>query len=226
MCFSTQASFAAGTILTIAGAATLTKVRERSQIPFALIPLIFAIQQFTEGFVWMSLLHPNSSKYAHLPMYLFLIIAQVVWPVWVPLSIWFIEQDKKRKKIMALLVVTGIIFSVNIIYVMLHYPTQAEIRHLHIHYGQKVPQMLIRTGALFYFLATVVAPFISRDRHMQLLGLIILVSFLVSKLFFADNVVSVWCFFAAILSVIIYFILAHRSKSYLCVNESETHSFS
>jgi len=42
------------------------------------------------------------------------------------------------------------------------------------------------------------------------MGVLVLLSYLVTKLFFEDYVLSVWCFFAAIISVMIYFILADR----------------
>ena len=45
MCFSAQASFTAGTVLLIVGAATVRRARARSELPYACIPLLFGIQQ-------------------------------------------------------------------------------------------------------------------------------------------------------------------------------------
>lgn len=59
MCFSTTASFVAGTFLTVIGVASVKKVKGPGQLMFAVIPLVFAVQQFSEGFVWMSLLNSN-----------------------------------------------------------------------------------------------------------------------------------------------------------------------
>jgi hypothetical protein len=44
MCFSATASFVAGTTLSTIGVVTITKVKQRSELPFALIPLLFGIQ--------------------------------------------------------------------------------------------------------------------------------------------------------------------------------------
>ena len=59
MCFSASASFGAGIVLSSIGIATITKTQSRSQLSLAFIPLIFAVQQFSEGFLWLSLLHPG-----------------------------------------------------------------------------------------------------------------------------------------------------------------------
>lgn len=207
MCFSTEASFGAGAILTVVGIATITKIQNRSQIPFAIIPMIFAFQQFTEGFVWRSLLDPNYLVHPQIPIYIFLIIAQIVWPFWIPFSVWCIEKDKDRKKILSVFIGVGVVFSLYIFFLMINHPPHAEIRHLHIRYVQEHSPILIIIGGVCYFMATVVTLFIPKDRKIKILGIIILTSFLISKLFFADNVVSVWCLFAAMMSFIIYFII-------------------
>ena len=54
MCFSATASFGASTILMGAGIVTLKMVKDPKQIMFASIPILFSIQQFTEGFVWLT----------------------------------------------------------------------------------------------------------------------------------------------------------------------------
>ena len=49
MCFSATASFISGTALCAIGVATLKQTKASAEIPFALIPLLFGIQQLTEG---------------------------------------------------------------------------------------------------------------------------------------------------------------------------------
>lgn len=54
MCFSAAASFIAGVSLTTIGVVTLKKARNRAEIPFASIPLLFGIQQLIEGTLWLA----------------------------------------------------------------------------------------------------------------------------------------------------------------------------
>ena len=59
MCFSPEASFAGGLIISSIGIATVTKVYKSSQLLFAAIPLFFGIQQFIEGALWLTIPNPD-----------------------------------------------------------------------------------------------------------------------------------------------------------------------
>ena len=54
MCFSASASFVAGVSLTAIGVATVRKAEGPAERPFAMIPLLFGIQQLTEGVIWLT----------------------------------------------------------------------------------------------------------------------------------------------------------------------------
>src|SRR6188768_3673276 len=62
----------------------------------ASIPLIFAVQQFTEGFLWLSLTSPRFAGLQSVATIVFLFFAQVVWPVWVPYAILKLEPKENR----------------------------------------------------------------------------------------------------------------------------------
>jgi hypothetical protein len=55
MCFSATASFTAGATLSALGIATLTQIRSRRELLLGSFPLLFAIQQFIEGLVWLTI---------------------------------------------------------------------------------------------------------------------------------------------------------------------------
>lgn len=206
MCFSASASFGASAVLAVAGFASIKKVQTRSQLMFACIPLVFSIQQFTEGFVWISMTAENS-EWRPIPMYIFLVFAQVIWPTWVPLSILLFEKDVARKKILQVIFCLGLMLSCYLAYCLVLYDVSASIRSHHIHYDLDFPVQYIPILSLFYFIPTIVPPFISSVKKMSLLGLLNFASFLVTKLFFGDFIISVWCFFAALISGVVYLIL-------------------
>ena len=54
MCFSATASLTAGTFLLGVGVMTTRMARTGGDRVYAAIPLLFAIQQLTEGVVWLS----------------------------------------------------------------------------------------------------------------------------------------------------------------------------
>src|ERR1700740_364195 len=55
MCFSATANFVGSAALGAVGAVTLTRVKHRRELLFAALPILFAIHQFIEGFVWLGL---------------------------------------------------------------------------------------------------------------------------------------------------------------------------
>ncbi len=208
MCFSATASFAAGVVLSAAGVATQRKARKPSQRLFAAIPLLFGFQQFTEGVLWITLRSGGHDWLQNAATYIFLITALVILPVMIPLSMWFMEEVKKRKKILAGLMVTGVILSLFYAFCLISYNVTPRINGFHIQYIDEFPQTLAWIASLFYPAATVAPLFASSVRRMWLLGILIAVAWLVTGIFFKGYLISVWCFFAALISVLIYWILS------------------
>ncbi|MBA3705806.1 MAG: hypothetical protein H0W84_07860 [Bacteroidetes bacterium] len=215
MCFSAVASFSASIVLGVIGVVAVKKVTLPSQLAFACMPLLFSFQQFIEGILWLSLSNKEFSFLEPISTYLFLIIAQIIWPTWVPLSIMFLEKDVKRKKALYIILGVGIILSTYLTFCFLFYNVLAEISNNHIEYKLDFPHskhLLWLTG-LFYFIPTVVSTFISSVKRMQILGMTILVSCVLTRLFTLKYFISLWCFFAAIISVLILLIMIKLQKS-------------
>ena len=212
MCFSVEASFGAGIVLSVIGVASIKKVQSPSQIAFASIPLIFSVQQITEGFLWLALSNPVYASLQQVTTYTFLFLAQIVWPLWVPLAILLVEKEDKRKTIQKLLVAIGVLLSIYLAYCLLSYNVQAKIIGYHISYEQDYPVGLSLVGGVFYFIATIAPPFFSTIKMMWLLGLAILISYIITIIFYEDYFVSVWCFFASVISISV-FVIMHGIKN-------------
>lgn len=208
MCFSATASFGASAILFIAGIAALNKVESKSQIPFAAIPIIFAFHQFTEGFVWLSLTHQEYNYWQEIPIIIFLLLAQVLWPFWVPFSFLLIEKGDKRKKILRILLGLGSIASIFLAYRLLFHPVTAVINPFHIRYTINFPFKILNIlVGITYFIVSIVPPFLAGGKRMISLGLLNLISFIITIVFFENYVISVWCFFAALISFEVYLVM-------------------
>lgn len=213
MCFSTSASFGAGAILAVIGVASIKKAKSPSETFFASIPLIFSFQQFTEGFVWLSLSNPTYAFLQQISTYTFLFIAQVIWPTWVPLSIFLLEKKSKRKIIQKILIGIGIMVSAYLGFCLLSYHVEAKIMDYHISYELDFPVFLSKYGSIFYIIATIAPSYFSSVKRMWMLGTAILISYIISTIFYTDYVVSVWCFFASIISLTVFIIIYEINKS-------------
>jgi hypothetical protein len=226
MCFSATASFGAGVVLSVIGVATIKKVIHPSQIPFATIPLLFSMQQFSEGFLWLALTQPAYAFLQEFTTYLFLTFAQVIWPFYVPAAIFLFQEKEKRGNISKILAVIGAAVSLYLAYCLLMYPVEAKITGHHIAYWQDYPDALDIYSGTFYVLATIVPAFFSPIKHMRFLGAAILISYIITQVFYSGYIVSVWCFFASIISIIVFIIMAtfkntdHELLRYTLKNES------
>lgn len=207
MCFSAEASFIAGTVLTGIGVTTISKSQTKLQFLFSSIPFLFGVQQIAEGFLWLSLLSDNFSSLKIPSTLIFLSFAQILWPTWVPLSILLLENNKNFKKNLTVLLVIGLLVSTFLFYRLYFGTISAEIVGYHISYNIDISNSYLLLLSPLYFIATVLPAFFSSIKRMWLLGVLILVSYIISKIFFENYVISIWCFFGAIISVSIYSII-------------------
>lgn len=213
MCFSAGASFGAGAVLSVIGVQSIKKSKAPNQLFFASIPLIFAVQQITEGLLWLSLTSPAYASLQQVTTYNFLFFAQVVWPVWVPFAILIVEKEKLRRIPGKILVGIGAVVSCYLGYCLLTFPVRAEVSGYHISYIQQYPAAIARYCGFLYITATIIPPFFSRVKSMWMLGTIILVSYIITAIFYSDYIVSVWCFFASIISIAIFAIMNELKRS-------------
>ena len=214
MCFSANASFGAGVVLIVIGIAAIKKVQHPSQFLFASIPLLFAVQQIAEGVLWITLPLPAYANLTHIMTYVFLFFAQFFWPLWVPIAILMLENERKRKRIQKVLVGMGMLVAFYFAYCLIVYPVEAKIVGYHVTYKVDYPNLLGRYGGIFYLLATVAPPFFSHIKRMWMFGTSMFISYLITAIFYDHYLVSVWCFFASIISISIYAIMLEIRNKY------------
>jgi hypothetical protein len=93
VCFSATVNFVGSAALDTAGLVTLTTVKHRRELLFAALPLLFAIHQFVEGFVWLGSDGVLSPAVAHDMGAAFMHNAQRLLPFLAPLSILLFEPN-------------------------------------------------------------------------------------------------------------------------------------
>lgn len=201
MCFSATASFAAAGLTGIAGATALTSTARSSQMWVAAIPVLFAVHQFAEGVLWLALSGDAPASYTRPAMFTYLTVARVVWPTWVPLAILALESEPERRRRLTALLVLGAVLSLVEVYALSVYPVSASIDGRHVDYRIDTPPPLRWPMDIAYVLTTVLPPFVSSSRAVRMAGVALLAALVVSKIFWFRYFASVWCFFAALISV-------------------------
>jgi len=208
MCFSATANFVGSTVLGAVGVVTLTKVKHRRELLFASLPILFAIHQFIEGFVWLGLDGKLSPQVTHDMGAAFMLYAQGLLPFLLPLSVLLFEPDGKGRRRMLPFVAIGVGTTLYILWALTAYPTQIFVKGNSIVYINDATNNT--AVAMLYVLATCGSLFVSKERPMVIFGLANLTILLVVMAFKRYAFTSLWCAYAAIASVII---LAYFWKS-------------
>jgi hypothetical protein len=201
MCFSATANFVGSTALGAVGVVTLTKVKHRRELLFASLPILFAIHQFIEGFVWLGLDGILSPTVAHNMGAAFMLYAQGLLPFLLPLSVMLFEADRPSRRRMLPFVVLGGGTALYILWALTAYPLQVFVRGNSIVYIN--PATNNTAVAILYVIATCGSLFFSKVRPMIAFGVANLVILLVVMEVKRYAFTSLWCAYAAIASVII-----------------------
>ena len=201
MCFSATASFTAGATLSIVGAVTVHKSQGKIELPMAMVPLLFGIQQLTEGLVWVSLRHdlPTLQTVA---TYIYSMFSHVLWPIFVPFAILLVETSRRRKQALGVFQALGLAVGLYLLYFLLRFPVTAHAHGRSITYDS--PHFYIVAVLAVYLLATCVSGLFSTHRCINVFGVLAFTLAIAAYRVSVTTFVSVWCFYAAILSLVIY----------------------
>jgi len=208
MCFSAVANFTGSGVLGTVGVLTLTKVRHRRELMFAALPLLFAIHQFIEGFVWLGVDGMLSPRVTQAMGAAFMLYAQGLLPFLIPLSVWLFEPNGKSRRRMVPFMVIGTGTTIYMLWALTAYSFQVYVKANSLVYVNPATNHLV--VAVLYVIATCGSLFFSKEKDMVIFGaanLIILLAVMAVKRY---AFTSLWCAYAAVASVII---LAYFWKS-------------
>jgi hypothetical protein len=183
-------------------------VKHRRELLFAALPMLFAIHQFIEGFVWLGLDGILSPTVAHDMGAAFMLYAQGLLPFLLPLSVLLFEPDAKSRRRMLPFLILGGGTSLYILWALTAYSLQVYVKGNSIVY---INQATNHTAvALLYVIATCGSLFFSKIRDMIIFGAANLMILVVVMQFKRYAFTSLWCAYAAFASLII---LAYFWKS-------------
>ncbi|QJW92842.1 DUF6629 family protein [Frigoriglobus tundricola] len=221
MCFSANASVAAGTVLVTAGAYCIAAARRmnRAYLPLAVVPLLFGVQQFLEAAVWIGLARglPGLVEAAAVG---FLFFAAAFWPIWVPIAAAALEERREKRKLFYVFAWIGLGCALTVYVPVLIYAHDSlnvsSVSHSLRYDLSGVPAGVWAAGWVWqamYLAAVCVPPLMSRDRSIRILGVAILVSAAITHMTFRYAFASVWCFFAALISLYIWYIMYRANRA-------------
>jgi hypothetical protein len=220
MCFCEPVSFAVGGALTVGGVYAgwkALKINKR-YLPVSQLPTLAGIQQYMEGHVWMGMNHADPSMVWWAATG-FIFFSWLVWPVFVPFSIYYLEPPRSRQKlpllgfslaglVFGLILFVPHLFNPDWIVVTVNQQSLAYEGTMFLDY--LIPRWL--TYAIYIFL--LVAPaFVSTYLHIRLFGLTLIGITVVVYLFFTYAYISLFCFLAGLGTIhLIYVIVRNKCR--------------
>jgi hypothetical protein len=212
MCFSATASLTAAAGLSIIGLICVMRAhKNKNLLPFAAIPFLFAIQQATEGIVWLSFTHESFAPYQTIASYAFLFFASFLWPVWAPFAAYRIEPNASRKQWLKKIIPVGALVGCVLFGAIVIQGVSTQVLSCHIAYSIPIEVSLQWVALIAYSFVTIVPLLRSSIALVRFLGAMLVVAYGISYFFYYASLNSVWCFLAAILSALILKIVVKRS---------------
>ncbi|ADE11461.1 DUF6629 family protein [Sideroxydans lithotrophicus] len=216
MCFSATVSYSAAAVLVPTGLYAVKQARQL-QAPYwmwGLVPLFFGLQQACEGRVWQML--DAGDAHAAVPYAIgFHLFSHWLWLWWFGLGSYVVEPGKIRRRIMGGCTLFGAFAGTVVFAVMLSHPEwmTVAVREHSIAYKFSVPYRdsihLPITPAALYALTTLVPLFGSSNKRIIIFGGLVALSSLLTSEIYAYAYISVWCLFAAGLSLYLVYMIKH-----------------
>ncbi len=223
MCFSATASFVTGVLLIPVGLRSVSLALRQDPsrwLPLAVTPLLFAGQQALEGIVWLvldqalpgSLLRPAALAY--------LGFAFALWPVWMPWCSLRLAAGRTgvgRQWLMRLCGAMGCLLAARLWIPLLLAPGLIDpiVRHGSIDYQASLsgPALLgHQPGSLLYALIVCLPLLLTSSRRLRWLAVALALAFVVVQVAYLHAFSSVWCYFSAILSVLVVWVLREEEE--------------
>jgi len=211
VCFSPDADAVVGGIVVVIGADALRHVREPKQILLASLPLLFGLHQIDEAFVWWRLQGRISESVERVGTWVYVLFALAALPVLVPLAVWAVERSAARRRLIAVFSVLGISVGISLGVSLFRGSVNAAIDGRHIAYDVSALHQGRELTAL-YVVAACGALLACSYRDIAALGLLNLVAVPVLMWLTVSGFISLWCFWAALVSVVIDFHLRRTPR--------------
>ncbi len=201
MCYSPEVDLIAGLAVGAVGIEAIRHVDDRRNLALAAVPVVLAAHLLVEAVAWWGLEGSVSPAAGDLAVSVYLIIALGVVPVLVPYAVMRSEPDRQRQARMFPFVLLGIGVSIVLLFGMATNPHGATIGGRYLAYHTVDPAYGLTAG--FYVIAVCTPFLMSSQRRLVTFGVANIVALTLLSVLLSSGLISLWCFWAAVSSVVI-----------------------
>jgi len=209
VCFSVESDLAVGLLLLPVGVASLREVRHVREVPFAALPLLFAVHQLIEAVVWASAEGSLSASVGHAAAIAYLVIALPLLPLLFPLAVLLLEPRGARARVAPFVALGGLVSAYLAVAVVT--PPVAVMAHEHaLVYYTGVPHEGVWTT--LYIVAVIGPSLLSGYPTIVAFGVLNLVGLAVVAMLYQEAFLSLWCVWAACTSLLVLLHMRWRRR--------------
>jgi hypothetical protein len=218
VCFSAEADVAGGIVVGAIGVDAFRNLRGRNNhLLLATLPLLLGAHQLDEAFVWWSTEGRVPHDVGRVALWIYLLIAFVVLPIFVPVAVFALEPTTQRRWQMIPFIALGVGVSAVMFAAMLRAPVGATEHPYHLAYDVR-----INHGGLvvaLYVVAVCGALLFSGYRHVAIFGVANLLAVALLARLTIDGFASLWCGYAAVsagaIALHMRYAKPHRARPYV-----------
>ncbi len=212
MCFSPEASFAASAILLPAGLVSVRRayITDRRYLALMALPVFFGLQQFSEGLVWIAGAR-GDAKLVEQSSLAYVFFTWLAWPVWVPVSVYFLESVRRRPLYLMFAITGGMLGALQYVPYFIHegWLVTRFLRHAISYEGTVLLDYVTKREVTYaIYIAVVIGPLLlASDWNVKFFGGLVLGVLVITYLFFSYAYISVFCFGGALMSLYLVWVM-------------------
>ena len=194
MCLSPEVDLAAGVVISIVAVDAIRHNRHGRTLPIAMLPGIFALHSFASLFVWWSFQGSVSPTVGNLASNLYIFIAFVLLPIYVPLATLLVEPNGWRRQALKMFSVIGLIAGSVYLYYIVQGGASVQECTAFLDFHVAGPSWLM---SAFYGAATCGAMLFSGYRPLFIWGVFNCLAIVILNDRMSHALPSLWCLWAA-----------------------------
>ena len=178
--------------------------RDMAYLPIATLPMLFGLQQLSEGAVWMAG-RANDTATVEASSLAYMFFSYFAWPVWVPFSTYFLEPQRRRSLYLMFVISGAMLAGIEYVPYFTHkgwLTTRFYDYAIGYHDIVLLDALMPRELTYLIYLMIVILPLIiSSNQNLNRFGSLLIGVVAVTYSFFIYAYVSVFCFGGAVMSM-------------------------
>lgn len=215
MCLSAPVSFAAAALLIPSGGFAVATAlrRDRRYVMLAALPILLGFQQLMEGFIWIAGAgdDPGGARVYSLA---YMFFAWVAWPIWLPVSVYFLEPHRRRAAYLLFAIAGAALGAVQFIPYLVHEGwLQVTLLPQAIRYSdtELLDAIIGRPMTYLVYVAIILVPLLlSTDRTAKVFGFLVALVLAITVGFFQWAYISIFCFGGAVASLFLIWAISQK----------------